>query len=73
MPLALLDTDKCNAHLFCSSRSLSKLVSGAEKRVVNCAVARSVNAVPNSPLLPPCLFAMVHLCRDFGGQEKKLR
>jgi hypothetical protein len=49
------------------------LVSDAEKRVANCAVSRSVKAVPNSPLLPPCLFKIVQLCRELGGPGKKLR
>ena len=48
-----LYVDKRNAHLLYSSRSPSTSVSDAEKRVVNCAVARSVNAVPDSPLIPP--------------------
>ena len=45
VPLVVLNTDKCNAHLFCSSYSLNKLVSDAKKRVVNYAVACSINAV----------------------------
>jgi hypothetical protein len=70
---AYLYANKRYAHLFCSSRSPNTEVSDAEKRVVNCAVARSVDAVPESPLIPPCLFAMVQLCRELGGLEKKLR
>jgi hypothetical protein len=45
LSLAFLNTDECHAHLFCSSRSPSTLVSDAKKRVVGYAVAGSVNAV----------------------------
>jgi hypothetical protein len=51
-----LNTDKCNAYLFCSSRSLSTSVSDAGKRVVDFAVARFINVVPGSPLTLSCLF-----------------
>jgi hypothetical protein len=61
--------DKCNAHLSCSSRLPSTLASDAEKRVVNRAAARSVNAVPDSLLIPPCSFATVYICEKLGGLE----
>jgi hypothetical protein len=44
-PLVFSNTNKCNAHLFYSSRSPSILTSDAEKRVVGYAVAYSVSAV----------------------------
>jgi hypothetical protein len=73
MPLALLDTDKCNAYLFCSSRSLSTLLSDAGKRAVDRAVARSVNVVPDSSLTLPCLFKTILTCEKLGELESKLR
>jgi hypothetical protein len=69
----VLNTDKCNAYLFCSSRSLSTLVSDAGKRVVDRAVARSVNVVPDSPLTLPCLFETIHIREKLGELGSKLR
>jgi hypothetical protein len=45
LSLGFSSTNKCNAHLFCGSRSPSIVVSDAEKRVVNLAVARFISAV----------------------------
>jgi hypothetical protein len=45
LSLLFSNTNKCDAHLFCSSRSPSILVSDAEKRVVNRAVAPFISAV----------------------------
>ncbi|KAH8644020.1 hypothetical protein IG631_01484 [Alternaria alternata] len=60
-------------HLLCSSCSPSTSTTGAEKYAADRPIARSVDAVPNSPLLPPCLLAIVHLCRELGRLGKKLR
>jgi hypothetical protein len=49
------------------------LASNTEKRVVSCAVAHFVNAVPDSPLAHPCSFATVHICRELGGLGRKPR
>jgi hypothetical protein len=59
--------------LFYSSRSPNTFVSDTEKRVVNCAVARSVNAVPDSPLIPPCLSATIQICKELSRLGRKLR
>jgi hypothetical protein len=72
-PLMFSNTNKCNAHLFCSYRSPSVLVSVAEKRAVNRAIARSVNAVPDSLLIRPYLFATVDIWEKLGGLGRRLR
>ena len=68
-----LHTDERNAHLFCSSRPLSTLISDAGKRVVDRAVARSANVVPDSPLTLPCFFEAIHICEKLGELESKPR
>ena len=73
MPPVVLNTDRCNAHLFCSSRSLSTLLSDARKRVVDYAVAGSVNVVPDSPLTLPCLFKTILICEKLSELGSKLR
>ena len=70
---AHLYVNKRYAHISCSSCSPNTLVSDAEKRVVNCAVANSANVVPDSPPTLPCSFATVHICKELGRLKKKLR
>jgi hypothetical protein len=58
-------------HLFCSSCSPSTIISDAEKRAVNCTVIRSVNAVPNPPLILPCLIKTIHICEKLSRLGRK--
>jgi hypothetical protein len=73
LPLVFSNTTKYNAHLFCSSCSHSILMSDAEKSVVDCATARSANAVGSSSFALPCSFTTAHIYRDLGRLGKKFR
>ena len=73
VPPVVLNTDERNAHLFCSSGSLSTLLSNAKMRAVDRAVARSANAVPNSSLTLPCLFKTILICEKLSRLASKPR
>jgi len=71
VPQVFSNTNKCDAHLFCSSRSLSTLVSDAKKHDVDRVVARSINAVSYPSFYTPLLvFNTLYLRRAQWAREE---
>jgi hypothetical protein len=57
----------------CQSCFSSTSIFNAEKRATDHAVARSVNAVPDSPPTLRCSFEIIYICEKLGGLRSKLR